>query len=621
MTFRRFAFNNVIRNKRLYAAYFLSSMFTVMVFFTFAVFAFHPVLSGSGMSGYVKYGMYTASAIIYIFSYFFVLYSMSSFLQSRKKEFGLLMMQGMSIRQIRSMVFLENMLIGLTATVGGIILGLVFAKVILLIAEKVLIIEKTLHFYFPVQAIILTLVSFIVLFFFISLFVSYVLRSRKLINLIKGKQQSKGEPRANIFLTVLSVLLLGLGYTAALLVKGLSVVIAMVPVIIVVIIGTYLLFTQLSVYLIRMLKKRDSIFLHKTNILLLSDLSFRMKDNARTFFLVAIISTVAFSAIGTLFGFQSFLTTEMKDMNPNTLTYMANDQEKQDVALINDTLRERNIETEQEHLMLHYYKIGNDDEVLVVKESAFNRFAGLIDEEPIDLEKGQLKVVEFAGVAFSQSDELLNKTVKLKTGSLLEPKELVSSRALSPEDTYYVVSNKDFAALPAPVRKESYYAWQATDGKQHIMGAMEKLYGQISSAELTSRQYEVYRLNKMFGPVMFVGLFIGVVFFVSAGSFLYFRLYTDLDDDKQKFQSIAKMGLTGKELKKVLNRQTFILFFAPVLVALIHGAVALTALSHLFYYNLFLESVLVLSAFLIIQIIYFYIVRFYYTRQLEAAIG
>lgn len=105
MTFRQFAFNNVLRNKRLYAAYFLSSMFTVMVFFTFAIFAFHPVLSGEEMNSSVQKGMNVSAGIIYVFSFFFVLYSMSSFLQSRKKEFGLLMMHGMSMKQIRLMVF------------------------------------------------------------------------------------------------------------------------------------------------------------------------------------------------------------------------------------------------------------------------------------------------------------------------------------------------------------------------------------------------------------------------------------------------------------------------------------------------------------------------------------
>src|SRR5699024_1370570 len=95
MTFRRFALNNVLRNKRLYVAYFLSSMFTVMVFFTFSIFAFHPVLSGNDLNGHAKQGMAVAVGILYFFFFFFILFSMSAFLQPRKKELGLLMIQGM----------------------------------------------------------------------------------------------------------------------------------------------------------------------------------------------------------------------------------------------------------------------------------------------------------------------------------------------------------------------------------------------------------------------------------------------------------------------------------------------------------------------------------------------
>src|SRR5690625_2226097 len=118
MTFRQFVIHNVLRNKRLYASYFLSSMFTVMVFFTFAIFAFHPTFGDGDINPNALLGMGVAGGIIYIFSFFFVLYSMGSFLQSRKKEFGLLMLQGMSMRQIRFMVFLENMFIGLLAKIG-----------------------------------------------------------------------------------------------------------------------------------------------------------------------------------------------------------------------------------------------------------------------------------------------------------------------------------------------------------------------------------------------------------------------------------------------------------------------------------------------------------------------
>src|SRR5690625_2137031 len=186
MTFRKFALNNVLRNKRIYAAYFLSSLFTVMVFFTFANFAFHPALTGDEINNKVTLGMLVAGGIIYIFSFFFILYSMSSFLQSRKREFGVLIVQGMSNGQIRRMVFLENMFIGFFATVFGIGIGLLFSKVILLIAENVLVMEESLNFYFSIWALFLTFVSFILLFFFISVFVTIVLRTKRLVLLIKG---------------------------------------------------------------------------------------------------------------------------------------------------------------------------------------------------------------------------------------------------------------------------------------------------------------------------------------------------------------------------------------------------------------------------------------------------
>ncbi|WP_449537375.1 ABC transporter permease [Ferdinandcohnia sp. Marseille-Q9671] len=619
MTFRRFAFNNVVRNKRLYAAYFLSSIFTVMVFFTFSIFAFHPVLAGGEMNSNVQKGMNIVAGIIYVFSFFFILYSMSSFLNTRKKEFGLLMIQGMSVRQIRLMVFMENLLIGFFATLGGILLGLIFSKGILLIAENVLVMDNSLDFYIPIQAVIITFVSFILLFFFISLFVSYVLRSRKLIDLIKGNKKSKGEPKANIFLTILAVFLIGIGYAVALIVEGTTVIFAMLPVIIVVIIGTYLLFTQLSVYLIRKIKKNDNIFWKKTNMILLSDLSFRMKDNARTFFMVAIVSTVAFSAIGTLFGFQTILTAGIKINNPYTFSYTAVDPEEQNVALINETIREENMEANQEQTMLTFYEIGQDS-ILIARESDFNRFAIMLGEDTIDIQNGQLKVVEFTGNEFGQTEELLEQTIELNSGVTLLPEEVIYSRALPATDSYYVVSDQDFEELPAPSREDHYHAWQVTDGEENILAASRKIVEVLPPYEFSARDYRIYQLNKDYGLVLFVGLFIGIVFFVSAGSFLYFRLYADLEEDKQKFRSIAKMGLTEKELKKVLTRQTAILFFTPILVALIHGAVALTALSHLFYYDLTKVSIAVLGVFLLIQIVYFYIVRFFYTKQVRTVL-
>jgi len=526
----------------------------------------------------------------------------------------------MSMKQIRSMVFLENMVIGLFATISGIVLGLVFAKAILLLGENVLILNGKLNFYFPIQAILLTLVAFIALFFFISLFVSYILRSNKLITLIKGNEMSKGEPKANIYLTLLAAILLVAGYGTAVLAERDMVINVMIPVIVIVSIGTYLFFTQLSVFIIKRLKTKKKFFWKNTNMILFSDLSFRMKDNARTFFMVAMVSTVAFSAIGTLYGFQSAFIKDASNKNPYTFSYESyGENEEHDVQLINKALQKEKIKANSEHMMWTSYEMSTDW-TLIAKESDFNRFAKLIGEDSIEVEEGQLVVVEYPDSSISNTEELMTQSVELKSGISLQPNEVIVSKALPEQYSYYVISDLDYENLPKPIDEMSFYAWQVTDGEEGVFAVSEELYPQLNDYQFKPTEYRVYVKKKQYASVMFVGLFIGIVFFVSAGSFLYFRLYMDLEEDKQKFKSIAKMGLTERELKKILSRQTMILFFTPITVAIIHGAVALTALSHLSEFSLVKESVTVLTVFFIIQVLYFFIVRYLYTKQVKAEV-
>ncbi|MEK5463768.1 ABC transporter permease [Paenibacillus sp. FSL R7-0210] len=626
MTFRQFAFRNVTRNMRLYTAYFLSSMFTVMVFFTFSIFAYHPVLSGDNIQSSAALALSVSKWVIYVFSFFFVLYSMSAFLQSRKREFGLMMMHGMTVRQLRRMIFLENMIVGSGATLSGIGLGVIFAKGILLAGENVLALNEPLQFYFPFKAIVLTLISFLLLFVLISLFISTVLRSGKLITLIHSNRQPKPEPKASLLLSLLVVTLLGISYFLSLRASGLSVVLLLAPVVIMVSIGTYLLFTQLSVYLIRKLKAREQLFWRRTNMLLLSDLAYRMKDNARSFFLVAIISTVSFSAIGALYGFQSMINGALTQKNPYLFTYQSLDGDSKaqaHIQLIDESLGRAGIAAEKTGLELNDYKATDGSRTLVlVKQSEYNHVAELLGLNPIRLTAGKAAVVDF-GLS-REGEEMLNQPVELQSGIVIEADQAIVSWAVRGVSGYYVVPDEWIGKLGQPLKVSRYYAWHGAIGQPGAEKAGAKLTNELPYDEqytFYALEYLTSKTNDGFGPVMFIGFFVGIVFFVSAGSFLYFRLYSDLDEDKQKFRAISKLGLSDKELRRILNRQLSLLFFAPIVVALIHGAVALTALSHMFQYSIFRESLLVLGLFFVIQVIYFFIVRLFYTRQIRSALA
>ncbi|EMJ6445564.1 TPA: ABC transporter permease, partial [Bacillus cereus] len=178
MTFRQLAFNNVLRNKRIYLGHFFSSTFAVLIFFTYGLLVFHPNLQdelthlSTIMSAFGKIGFHLSYYLIFVFSFLFIFYSVSAFLKNRKKEFGLLMLHGMSNKQLYRLIYFENMLIGIPSIVVGIGLGMVFSKLFLLISGSLLGIEQTLAFYFPIKAMVVTAMSFFILFLLISLFTS-----------------------------------------------------------------------------------------------------------------------------------------------------------------------------------------------------------------------------------------------------------------------------------------------------------------------------------------------------------------------------------------------------------------------------------------------------------------
>src|SRR5699024_6600190 len=156
-------------------------------------------------------------------------------------------------------------------------------------------------------------------------------------------------------------------YGISITVKGTGVILALVPVAIIVTIGTYLLFTQLSVFIIRRLKMKESIFWKKTNLILFSDLSHRMKDNARVFFMVAIISTVAFSAIGALVSLNTVVTKGIIETNPTSFSYNGFEDETREDALadakeIEAIFKKHDLQVDRAEAELFYFEQEGKDQ-------------------------------------------------------------------------------------------------------------------------------------------------------------------------------------------------------------------------------------------------------------------
>jgi len=591
-----------------------------MAFFVYSFFAFHPALSAGELGQYVFVSMSFAQSIIYLFTFFFILYSMGMFLKTRKRELGILMMLGMTKYQLKRLIFFENIMIGIGAIIFGILSGMLFSGVLLFVAPMILKLDISLSYYIPMKAIVVTSIMFFILFMIISLFSAGMIRKNKIMKLFRGSAEAKPEPKASIISSILAVVLLSVGYIGALLSHGAMVFIMMIPVTTVVTIGTYLLYKQLSVFIIRLCKKSKRFYWTQTNIITLSDLAYRMRDNARMFFIVTIISTVAFSAIGTLVGFASMTKGIME--RPIAFHYhskQGNSNESQHIQMIDKGLKKHNIAASKTNISTKKTEEQSLRSATFIKESDYKEYAKLTGE-PFNTVANKEVVFLSANIPGPAMKERKEITLPNMNENLKVKKVTSSSLGKILRGNVYVISNNQYDSLQDGFIETKDYMYKTERTKDEIEIGKElthqiKPYQEYST--FSAEEYEQNQSLQIAGPILFVGFFIGIVFFVCAGSFLYFRLFSDLEDDVRLFEMIRKVGLTSGELSKVVTIRLALLFFVPIGVATLHGAVALTALGQMFEYSLFKENTVVLSIFIGIQIVYFLLIRSRYVKQLK----
>ncbi|MFG0233657.1 FtsX-like permease family protein [Brevibacillus porteri] len=647
MTFRQFAFNNIIRSKRTYLAHFLSSTFAIMIFFTYALLAFHPNLQGDltasvTINTFAKSGLQISQGLIFFFSFFFILYSVSAFLKTRKKDFGILMLHGMSRSQLNKLVFIENIVIGIISILTGITIGLTFAKFILIMSNSLLLIDRGLPFYMPFKAIGITFGAFFLLFLFISLFTSRLVIVEQLVELIKAEEKPKPEPKASFLLSLFALICIGLGYTAVFhSVEAIHytdknyVLVVMAIGVSFVVLGTYFLFTQLSVYVLRVLKKRENIFFKKTNILTISDLVYQLKDNAKMFFMVTIISAVAFTAVGTCMGLGNSSMAESE--SPFAFSYKSynnNHLEKEHLKKIESELQDGEF-----HFKRVTYSIKQIPDPLynsnilssVIKLSDYNKLAEVFGFEKESLkDENDSVVIPSRKVANTKSNQknfqFLYRNIKkdMHVNKVLTPKELQDT-------TVTMIIVPDALYNQMIVDPENHYGQYSINGfivkdwektkkvAEKIETALQKdIEGTSENEQYTfsSLIFTWLVMKQGYGLASIMSVLIGIVFFTFAASFLYFRLYTDLERNQQQYKMIAKVGLSKPELKKIVSRQLALLFFLPIAIAITHSTVAFMALQKLANFSVLGSSVMVLICFLVMQIIYFYFVRAQYLKKM-----
>ena len=617
MNFREFSTINVVRNIRAYFAYLLSSTISAALLFSFTMLVLHPNLDVTIFPMYLQKAFNITTIIAYLFLCFFIFYSVSVFIKSRFKELGILYILGASDKQIKKMIAIENVLISSLSGISGIILGVIFSKIFLVLRGKLLG-YNALLFYFPFKAIIITLLAFVLMGILISIFTTFIIKEDEVLNLLKGTQKPKSEPKTSNIIAILCVVLLLGGYYLSITSTMNNIAYRIIPVTVAVIIATYLLFSQLSVFVIKILKKNREFYMNKTRVLWISTLLYRIKDNTRMFFLVTITSAIAFTSIGAVSAFWVNKEAEVDRNFPQAFFYASNKKDYKKLDFIEGSLKKEGYNyTKVQGQIKSIVSKKDTIPINIINESTYNMLNESLGQERIHIKSNES--IAGSPLMINKRDNILVDNMDIKVVTKLKERVIPALY-----DDVYIVKDDVYNKINGSISLFSALNVKNYKDTLNICKSYKEKFGEDNHKEnyIILMKADILESHKIgYGVVLFLAIFIGIIFFVTTGSFLYNKYYMDVKEDRVKYEQLNKIGLTFREIKKVSTIEIGVLFLFPYIVAVIHSSFALSALKNAFAMDVNIVAFFVMGSFLIIQIIYFFIIRGNYLLDIKKSLA
>ncbi|EEL32481.1 ABC transporter, permease protein [Bacillus cereus Rock3-28] len=603
----------------------------------YASFIYHPdVVSGNiSMKTMISKGLESMNYIVVIFSALFILYANSTFLRARKKEFGLLTLIGGTKYQLGRMIILEQLMLGSIAIVVGIGLGMLCSKLFFQALSVILKIDKTLPLVWNSKAVFITAGVYFILFLILSLFSVWTVGRLQIIDLLREARKQKVEPFAFTSLCVAGIGCIIAAYVLSFQVTFMNFIMLFLPIVGLTIGGTYLLFTQGSTVVLKALQKRKKSFYTYPNMFVLSNLIYKMKDNARFLFVISIITAVVSSAVGTLYVFFEDMSYKTVTSTPHAISYEEKGINTHNVIKEGKTkelIKKHGFEEARE---VTYVKLPATQKVTMFN-GEHEMPLGIISEKEYNKEARKQNVPEVQNKPGSATMVVIDMMNDIVKPDLTKPFEFTLngqkqyiklndpvSKSVFNDDSYLIVNDEDFvkySQLTADEEKTKYYGYYIEDWKE-----TENLVLDLKKEIMQEQQQNfhnsilAYKAIKEQGAItMFIGFFVAVLFFFFACSMTYFKWFNDKEQDRIQFKSLKRIGMTDKEIRKIAIRQMGVIFFIPIVIGAIHSGFALHTLGKMLYIDLWKSGAIVIGAYIVASAIYFMIAQRGYLKHVKS---
>lgn len=619
----KMAWENLRKNKKIYVPFILTSIFTTMMLYMIIALANNSGMQNMPGGGNMVMMLNFGIVVVELFIVIFLFYTNSFLLKRRKKEFGLYSVLGMEKKHLARVIFYE-LLFCLVISLGcGLALGMLFDKLMFLIIVKMLETEVPLGFSISVRALIQTAqyISFVYVAMFVYALVQVSLANP--IELLHSGAQAEKEPKAKWFITLLGILFLGTGYAISLTIT--NPIIAMVlffVAVICVIIGTYLLFTSGSISLLKGLEKNKRYYYRTNHFLSVSNMKFRMKQNAVSLANICILSTMVLVMLSTTLSLWTGMMDLTNQMIENDYTGSVTYSDFEDLPVIESAVGQF---MEQEGFQPGRAKNYNGLELTMAPDGEGNYridfsenasyYTILTQQEynkltdaPLDLAENEVIIAPQRGPMYDKDTiEIEGKDYRAVAGEgsaipnanqqmINNAYVLVVAGEQQLHDMYDGALQDMKQQYPDYKLMYKYYVNIGEDNKDLDEQALaEKLDGLIQSAaaqagmaehsielvRVNSKKTLLYEFRTLYAGFLFIGLFLSILFIMAMILIMYYKQISEGYEDVRRYDIMKKVGLDEKQIKKTINTQVLTVFFLPLIVAGIHICFAFPIISKL----------------------------------------
>ncbi|WP_436962910.1 FtsX-like permease family protein [Staphylococcus succinus] len=586
MNFNQIVLKNFTKNIRHYAMFIFSLIVSIVLFFSFVTLKYTNSINNENSMKVIQKGSEIGANFLFFIIVVFLLYASHLFIKRRTREFALYQLIGLTRKNIIRMLFIEQFIMFFITGIIGMVIGVFGSKILLMIVLKVLDINTSvsLSFQFPaiLQTFILLMVSFILILIQGYLF----LRKRSILDMINDNSKSEAtKPKITIievFLGVLGIIMIGFGYYMSTEMFGeFARIVMFVPFIILAltVIGAYLFFRSSVSLIFKTLKRSKHGNVSVTDVVFTSSIMHKMKKNALSLTIIAIISAVTVTVL--CFGAvsRSMIDDTVNQSSPQDFNFIKAKQAEQ----FEDKLEQAHIRYTPVYKELSEVKVLKDDffkksmnynatdRIFITSNKYFN------DK---DIVGNHAKMVNFA-TSSSLLKYNLNKDIEIKG----ETKE-----AFKVIDVNKEVDFKNEVSYSAPVllvsadKYDQLKKYSTEIHKQYGYNLMNsadwsKVNKLAKSVDPNIQSQKVVRqdFNDSMGILLFVTSFLGLAFLVAAGCIIYIKQMDETEDEMPNFRILRKIGYTHQDMLKGLALKILFNFGLPLIISLLHAYFAAKA--------------------------------------------